>query len=396
MNEQPVDRTVERNKREMEQISDPKRINHLINTHLKGKSMYLKEMDHSAEVRLTGADELGRIFIHSPAREFHLNEEATLFRILGRYIELKCRVMARKGEGAYQLELLQAGIARKERKAMRIPVREGEVYIHNIRTSKNKVDATMFTIPTSVKVNFATYEHRLKQSQDYVKIDVYGRRGDLFSEIRKAGLSLFVADTQNPDSYKPEMPGLFDYAALLGGDLTARMMEYKQAKIVSEIIVPIVYITHDQTSIPLGYIHIQSRTEPLPFDTVLELQAAAFEMVDRIRDSNTVLVKVHQRVLDYSRGGMKVIIDHEELKDYLIRQKGFTFDFFFKGQAPITFYGLIRSTHLSRDGELTLGVQLSGTSAREGEMRRYMDNLQTQERVIQRRLEQRKKMMGNK
>jgi hypothetical protein len=83
------------------------------------------------------------------------------------------------------------------------------------------------------------------------------------------------------------------------------MMEYKREKVVSEIIVPVTYITHDMTSIPLGYIHMQSKTQSQKYteDKVLELQQLAFEMVDRIRDSNTVIMTHRETVLNLSRGG---------------------------------------------------------------------------------------------
>jgi hypothetical protein len=87
--------------------------------------------------------------------------------------------------------------------------------ITNIRASKHAIDASLFSIPTTVKVSFADYERKLKGSNDFVKIDVYGARGTVLDEIRKTNRTLFVPDTQDPACYKALSPFYLDYDSIL-------------------------------------------------------------------------------------------------------------------------------------------------------------------------------------
>lgn len=385
----------ERKARDLEHIAEPEKIGHLVKNYLVGKSMFLKGSDPPAEVRLKSLDERGNLVVNAPHAGFARDQTVSLFRILGRYIELSCLVVGASGTD-HRLAVQGASIAKKERKAMRIPVRENDVHINNIRTSKNKIDATLFNIPTSVKVNFGAYEQTLKGKYDFVKIDVYSKRGTVTDEIRKTGRCVFVGNTQEPEAYEPLAMHVLDYKEFLGDGLAEQMREYKRNKVVSEAIVPIGYVTHDESLIPLGYIQVQSHKQPFGPDVIMELQQAAFEMVDRIRDSNTVLVQEPQAVQNFSRGGLKVLIQNQELRNYLVRQNGFTFDLFFRGQAPITLYGLIRSTRTLEDGNLLMGIQIQGNSSRPGEMKRFLDNITLQEKRIKDILEKRKKLMGQK
>ncbi len=383
----------ERSKRDLEHISEPAKTQHLVKSYLVGRSMFLKGTDPPAEVVVRSQDANGNLVIPAGGLDLPRDQPIVLFRILGRYIELRCLVVGRSAD-EYRLAVQAASIAKKERKAMRIPVKEGEVHVNNIRTSKNSIDATLFNIPTSVKVNFGTYEQTLKGKYDFVKIDVYSKRGSVFDEIRKTGKCLFVSNTQDKAAYEPLAMHILDLHEFFGPKLQEVMWEYKRNRVVSEAIVPVGYITHDETLIPLGYIQVQSHSRELGPDTILELQQAAFEMVDRIRDSNTVLVQEPQAVLNFSRGGLKLLVRNEELRSYLARQNGFTFDLFFRGQAPITMYGLIRSTKVQEDGNLLIGLQIQGNSGRPGEMKRFLDNINLHEKRIKELLEKRKRLTG--
>jgi hypothetical protein len=323
------------------------------------------------------------LMVENKKLQLSLEQEVTLFRILGRYMELNCVVVANSSPGVYQLHVKTAGIAPKDRGNLRIPVNPELVVITNIRASKHAIDASLFSIPTTVKVSFADYERRLKAQEDYVKIDVYGAKGTIFDEIRKTNRTLFMEDTQNPACYKAPSPFYIDYDSLLFEGIQKRMQEYKREKVQSEVIVPVTYITHDMTSIPLGYIHMQSKTKKYSEEKVLELQQLAFEMVDRIRDSNTVIMTHREEVVNLSRGGLKVLIKNSELQEHLRRQSGFTFDVLFRMQGPITLFGKVRSAVQDHEGNLLIGIQISGTSSRENEMKRYLDNVSQLEKKVQ-------------
>jgi hypothetical protein len=106
-------------------------------------------------------------------------------------------------------------------------------------------------------------------------------------------------------------------------------------------------------------------------DTALELKMLAFEMVDQMRDSNTMLISKRQSVGDISRGGMRLIITDPELKKFLVHQKGFSFDVVFKLQQPITVFSEIVWTATTPQNDLAIGVSIRGFSSRKGETDRY-------------------------
>ncbi len=370
--------------RELETISETEKIRKILKNHLLGKTLFLKQTDPHAEIKLLefASESKNEIWITPVGTRLEKGPIA-LFRILGRYIELHCTVLEGDPDSSrYRIRINEAAIAKKERKHLRISVQESLVYVTNIRTSKQSIDATLFNIPTSVKVNFSMFEQKLKPRADFVKIDVFGDRGTILDEVRKTGKALLVEDTHAISSYTPRSDEFVDYASFLGINITKAMNDYKLKKVISEMIIPVNYITHDEDVIPLGYIQLQSKSHHFTREDVVKMKKVAEELVKTIRDSNTVYIQEKQRVLNLSRGGMKMLITHDELKNYLIRQRGFTFDLVFKMQAPITLYGIIRSAARDGAGNLLLGIQISGYSSRENEMKRFMDNVNLMENKL--------------
>ncbi|MCR9141864.1 MAG: DUF1577 domain-containing protein [bacterium] len=407
-----------KSERELEIIYEPEKVQHLIQKYLANQRMFLKGFDPPYAVKVAGASELNVLSVDMGEYEPEKDQELVLFRILGRYMHLKCAVVGHTGQSSlYTLAVKSAAIARKDREALRIPIHNDEAYITNIRTSKHTIDATLFNIPTSVKVGFSTFEQQLRASQiaDTIKIDVYGKRGTVLDEIRKSGKALLLTNAEDPAAYAPPPvpadgtnsadsgdsvnPGgsgdaqkieFLDYAAYLDDELQETITRYRREKIKSEIIVPINYIAHDMTSIPLGYIQLQNKSGHFDAAKVAEVQEMAATMVERIRDSNTVVVQEHQEILNLSRGGLRITITHEELKDYLARQQGFTFDLIFKMQAPITLHALIRASYFMPSGDLILGLQISGRASRHDQVKRFEVNINNYETKIRAEIEKRK------
>ena len=139
------------------------------------------------------------------------------------------------------------------------------------------------------------------------------------------------------------------------------------------MIVPVIYVGHDGLSIPLGYIQLVSKSEPIGMDKAMELKALTFEMVDRIRDSNTMMINKRQEITNLSKGGLQIRIVDEELKTFLIHQKGFSFDVIFKLQQPITVFTEIIYTGFNQETDLMIGVRIVGWSSRKGEVERYTE-----------------------
>ncbi|RHX79161.1 hypothetical protein DLM76_14850 [Leptospira yasudae] len=373
--------TIQRKKRDKETISDPAKKFHII-------SKFLVKTDIVAQARgglkqivkiLQVSKDATKILIQTQTpNAFPLNSQVTLTKLLAKYVELECEVLDEKPNNQLILSVSDISIASKERSLNRIAPPEGTVWITNIRTSKTTIDANLFNIPTSVKVNFADYETKLKSKYDFLKIDVFRTIGDKFDLVKKTRKILFIANTQKEESYAAfDQEGFIDYASELGDeeDVRKRIIEYANQKIKSELIVPVIYLNHEEQAIPIGFVHAQNRTREIDILEVMEIKTLTFEMVDRIRESNTVLVKERFPIVNISTGGLKVKINHPDLNHDLTKRAGFTFDIFFKMQAPLTAFGVIRSVTKDGEGNLYVGLSIEGNSSRPGERKKYIDNV---------------------
>jgi len=376
-------------KRELQAIDDPARLELLLQKYLSKKSLFIRGFEASAEAKIIQSGPGKEIVMFLDGVDPGIGEAVSFFRTIGRYVQLDCRVMQKEGEN-YRLYIEKASIATRERKYIRLPVEEG-TYITNIRTSKYTIDATVSSIPTAVKINFSTNEQRLKQKEDYATIDIFEGKPDLYRALQKSGKILYVRDTTEVNDFSPPSEDFFNYQAYLGEKLIRKMDEYRAAGIRSDIIYPIKYRNEMEEVVIIGYIQIQSKHKNYERSRIKALEELVGEILHQIQMANTILVQKRQHVLNLSRGGLRLLITDAELQEYLIRQGGFSFDLIFKMQAPITLYGLIRSSLKTKRGELIIGVQISGNSSRPQEMKRFVDNIAMIEKKLVHQLSLRRK-----
>ncbi|WCL48342.1 DUF1577 domain-containing protein [Leptospira sp. GIMC2001] len=378
--------TTERQKRNMDVFSEPEKKLHVLTKFLAGKDLKFKDLPERGKVILKKISPDGnKVLVTADAHSnLEINEKVTLFKILARYIQLDCKVIQSKGDNNFVLAIERIGIANRDREAPRVPVPPGHVWITNILTSKASIDANMFIIPTSVKVNFSDYEIKLKNSCDFIKISTFKSDDPEKLRIVKKTQKIFlIEETQDPTSYTTTpSPDFLNYEEEIDTDFKSEIRKFKDGKIKSELIVPVIYVDLDEHAIPIGYVHMQSKTENFDLGKAMEIKTLTFEMVDRIRNSNTVTITERFPVLDVSAGGLKIKINHPDLNQTLPRLSGFNFDIFFKMQSPMTVYGTIRSITKDEDGSLIMGIHLSGHSSRPGEKKRFLENLELLKRQI--------------
>ena len=170
-----------------------------------------------------------------------------------------------------------------------------------------------------------------------------------------------------------------DLQEVYGNELRALVKKNKERGYKSIMMVPIIYLSEVESSIPFAYIQLISKSSFFEIDNVLELKDHSFKLVDRIRDANINFVQVSQRIVDISRGGAKLRITDENLKKHLTRSKGFIFDIVFRLQAPITMYGEVKVSYRDDSDILFLGVDFEGNSSRKDEMKRFYSILKPME-----------------
>ena len=99
--------------RELEIISNPQKIQYLLKSYLLGKKMFIKDGESPREVVVAGFDEKNTVQLHSPLEKFKVGDEIFIFRILGRYIHLQCKISGKDSENHYRAEVITAAEQRR-------------------------------------------------------------------------------------------------------------------------------------------------------------------------------------------------------------------------------------------------------------------------------------------
>ncbi|MDF3819403.1 DUF1577 domain-containing protein [Leptospira sp. 96542] len=373
--------TIERTKRSLDVFSDQEKKLHVLTKFLLNQELNLKDNVHSGEscfLKKVSPDGSKILVSVRPTISLSVGQKVVLYKILGRYLHLECTVEQEKGESQYVLKLEKIAIAKKDRDSFRIAVQPGMVWITNIVSSKAKIETDMFHVPTAVKVNFQDFETKLKNTCDFITISTFSSDdNEKIKQVKKTKKGLILSDATKRESYEGS-PGedFLVYSDEIDGDIDKEIQTFRNQKIKSEIILPIIYLTDDEESIPIGYIQMQSKSESFDLLKAMELKTLTFEMVDRIRHSNMIKSDGKFHVIDISEGGLKVKIDHPDLIKSIPKLSGFQFDIFFKMQSPLTAFGNIKSIHKDEEGHLTVGISIAGHSSRSGEKKRFLDNVE--------------------
>jgi hypothetical protein len=366
----------ERVERKYQTLEDPAKLPAMLKQYASGKVYYLKGFYEKIEVKILDFKEPNVLIVDS-LRD--LEGEVILYHTFNKHLEIHGAVLEKLVNTQYKLAIGKVRIATNDRKSPRYRMSSDLVVVNNLRAARNTINASLFNVPTSVKIHLEKFQQRLKDFADEVKVKIFEKGDEKTELVRKSNKILMLEDTQDLMSYVPEdTDGFIDYREHLNTEIGTVMEDYRKKKIVSEMIVPVIYLSHDGESIPLGYIQLISHERKLGVDTALELKMLAFEMVDQMRDSNTMLINKRQSVGDISRGGMRIIVTDPELKKFLGHQKGFSFDVIFKLQQPITVFTEIRYMATTPENDIAIGVSIRGFSSRKGESDRYhqyIDNL---------------------
>lgn len=359
----------ERAERKYQVIEDQAKMPGMLRQYAAGKTYMIKGFYEKIEVKILDFKEPNFLIIDS-LRD--LDGEMTIYHTFNKQLEIVGAISDKLVGSQYKFSVASVRIAANERKSPRYAMSSDLVVVNNIRAARNTINASLFNVPTSVKIHLEKFQQRLKDFADEVKVKIFEKDDEKTELVRKTMKILMLHDTQDVMSYIPEdTDGFVDYREHLNTEIGTVMEDYRKKKIVSEMIVPIIYLGHDGASIPLGYIQLISHEKKLGIDTALELKMLAFEMVDQMRDSNTMLINKRQSIADISRGGMRLVVTDPELKKFLVHQKGFSFDVIFKLQQPITVFTQICYTGYTPQDDLAIGVAIKGFSSRKGESDRY-------------------------
>ena len=311
-----------------------------------------------------------------------------IYGLSDKYIEVDLQIIEELGPGYFKCRIASARRATEGRRDLRFKISSDDGVATNFRVSKHTIELNKFSIPTSIKVVLDQFQTANSRFADQFRIDVLSidTKDAVLKTIKNTGKTLFIQNVSDPESYKALTDDFVDVAGTYGTDLEKLIKRNIEKGIKSVIIVPVIYITEDEKSVTFAYIQAISKKDEMGIDKVIELKDMSFKLVDRIRDANTLLVPVHQQIMDLSRGGAKMKISNPDLKKYIQKSRGFVFDIVFKLQAPLTIYGEIKSTTTDSEGNLILGVDFEGNSSRKDEMKRFYSVLKPMEAEYKSRL----------
>ncbi|WP_167883083.1 DUF1577 domain-containing protein [Leptospira barantonii] len=366
--------------RDLDVIDSPEQRKHIIEKHLLKQSLIIKgDTEKESVIIQKYIDEGERILVElSGENGLSENEEIVLYRILAKYVQLECSFLKSINPGLAELSVNKISIAKSNRAFPRYSVAEEAAHVTNINSSKTVIDASLFNIPTLVKVSFEDYKTKLKTDHlGLIEIDVFkSDQDEKFELVKRTKKFIHIENTSLEESYKSKNENQIDIEDQIHEEIPSMMRKYKDEKIISEIIYPIVYVNHSRQAIPLGYIWVRNKEKTLGADTIGKLSELAKEMVARIKESNTVLTTEKFPIVDISNNGICIKITEPHLIQTLPKHTGFVFDIYIRMQGYFKVFGAIRWVSYDEIGNLLLGLELVGKSSFPGEREKFHRNVE--------------------
>lgn len=377
-----------RKKRDFELFDDVEKIISILHSQFSNRKLFIKYAAQKTVIAVNDyLDDSTVVLVTDPNFKPEGND-LIVYGLSDKYLEIDFQILEKKDAGYLHCAIKSARRATAGRRDLRFKLEPDEVYATNFKISKQTIDVSMLNIPTGIKVVLDQFHHQNSDLSDLVKVDVFSTetKNPILNKIRKSGKTLFIPDVSKKSSYASNKEEFVDLAEIYGAKLDQVMLKYLEKGYRSIIIVPIIYLSDNETSIPFAYIQLISKSENFTIEKVLEIKDYSFRLIDRLRDANTLMISVHQAVLDISKGGAKLRITDERLKKTIVKSKGFIFDLVFKLQAPITLFGEVKVTYADKEGNLMVGVDFGGNSSRTGEMKRFYSILKPMEMEYKARL----------
>lgn len=378
----------ERKQRFFSEITNKEQIYSILKVKFNQKSLKIKFDLDAREILFNEFNDSDHTIMVVTDENYIPNAEGIIVvsALLEKYFEADLKILEKKTDGYFKCSVHGGRIATTGRSDLRFKVNEDDVVASNFRFSKYSIDLNTYTLPTSIKVILDQFESSKRSSADYYEIGYFDTEDDILLAVKKTNSSLLISDLNDSSTFSPPIEGFLDFRAILREKSDHYISKLKEKGYISVAMIPIVYISDSESVIPFAYIRMYSKTKKYDLDDVFSMKEDSFRLVERIREANTVLLSQKQRITDISRGGLKLLIDNDELKRYLIKSRGFVFDIVFKLQAPITIYAEIRFTGTDDEKNLILGMCFVGNSSRKDQMKHLYDILEPMELEYKKKL----------
>jgi len=308
----------ERKQRFFEEFQSPEEIFSYLKEHFSGnKRIKIKFDVEDRELFINEFKEDGLHVLAVTDENYTLgsNKIIIIYGLVQKYFEIELEVVEERGPGYYECIVKSGRKATSGRADIRFKVNSDDVIVTNFRISKHTIDVTMFTIPTSIKVILDQFEAQNRSTADFFEVGLVGNSTDqVIQEIRRSGKTMFVEDFDNDGAFAPMTDDFVSLHEIFAHEFPKYVAKIKEKGIRSAIIVPILYLTDNEQTIPFGYISMMTKDRLLTFEDVITMKERTFKLVDRIRDANTAFIEAKQQILDISRGGARLKVEDAQLK----------------------------------------------------------------------------------
>ncbi len=352
-------------KRGSKLVSGKENILYILKRYLQNEKLYLKNYSKKvpAKVEILENNQL-RIFL--PV-DYKIEGNVVLYSVVNKYIEFEFNYIKPLKIGSHLFEPSKALIATSSRKDTRYDVLDESIKVTKIQILPN-ADDIMYasTSGVSLDVIFNEYERRLLEFYPKVEIAVFHDNDELIKIVNQTQKMLALKDCREKIGYYPDSDELVHLGIALNDRIDRMMDSFEGQHIRSLFIYPVLFHRLDKRDVSFAYIKIWSEGELIDDESILtHLNYTAHELRNKIRQALVAVYRIEQRVIDISKGGIKLLVDSEELKDSLFVNDDLvldlTFDFPDYDSKPIIFKSRLISSFEGKDGDRQMGIAFSGS-----------------------------------
>ena len=370
--------------REWQRFQEQDKINYLLKQKLDSKVLLLKNSSPVMSFNSLEYTTEGIIFStdYNPVD----NELLTLCVTLARHIEVDFIFLKSLSAGSVLLKPAEARISTVIRSSKRIYVNDSIVHASNFRVPRDGA-LSGFGIKNSLTNQIIFEDFQKQYSEKIPGLVIYNNSSkDIPPEVnclKDSHQKIFVSNLLALDErIYEEDSDLCNFSECVKKNalLQDRISKLGENGIASLAVVPIVSKTDDRGLVSVGY--IVSSSKDILAETILETMGElSSNILFRMAEANSIPVKVSQKVVNISSGGVALEITDRDLMKSLPEKRKMIFDLTFSKQTPIRFQGDV--CHIHESGDLLLaGVAFRGighTGTGTGNLKRlekYIENLE--------------------
>ncbi len=366
--------------REYQRITDVEKISYILNEYMGQRPVFLKHTTPRVQVNITERE--GNLLKLTFPVDFDVPKTTfTLYVNFNKQLEFDALVDDFVQDHVVKVTISEVRIATGARTERRFRTPEDVVVTDHFLISKNRIDLNPFSYAVSNRVIFHEYERQLAVKFGDIKIkdlDPTDRSLETLL-IKKHKQGAIISDTNVLEEYANTHGelNLANLQQIWKEEVQKQMKLYKEKGIKSVLLRPINYTNLKGEKFPIGYFFYKSTEKNFTAEDYHALDETADEIIERIKDANTVQVNIRQKALNVSTGGICILVDDPEFQKYVLNRDDMTFNVVFKMQSPIRLYAQVR--HIYQLGKtLYVGLAFEGTVHSEsgvGSKKRLQENI---------------------